>query len=72
MPDVELNMERVAKALNDADTLLINAGAGMGVDSRMPDFREPQVPAGHVPLAMGALEAIHSQKQALKSKAVMA
>lgn len=42
MPDVELNMERAAKALNDADALLITAGAGMGVDSGLPDFRGPE------------------------------
>lgn len=53
MPDVELNLERAAKALNDADKLLITAGAGMGVDSGLPDFREPQVPAAHIPLAAG-------------------
>jgi NAD-dependent SIR2 family protein deacetylase len=42
MPDVELNIERAAKALNDADALLITAGAGMGVDSGLPDFRGPE------------------------------
>lgn len=46
-------MERAAKALNDAYALLITAGAGMGVDSGLPDFREPQVPAAHIPLAAG-------------------
>ncbi|MCF6201014.1 MAG: NAD-dependent deacetylase [Hydrogenimonas sp.] len=31
--------EEAAKALKDADALLITAGAGMGVDSGLPDFR---------------------------------
>jgi NAD-dependent SIR2 family protein deacetylase len=32
-------IERVAAAIRDADALLITAGAGMGVDSGLPDFR---------------------------------
>lgn len=32
-------MRRAARALNDAQALLITAGAGMGVDSGLPDFR---------------------------------
>lgn len=31
--------ERAAEALRDADALLVTAGAGMGVDSGLPDFR---------------------------------
>ena len=33
------SMERARWALHDADALLIAAGAGMGVDSGLPDFR---------------------------------
>lgn len=33
---------RAAQAIADADTLLITAGAGMGVDSGLPDFRGKQ------------------------------
>ena len=32
-------IEEAAKAIRDADYLLITAGAGMGVDSGLPDFR---------------------------------
>jgi NAD-dependent SIR2 family protein deacetylase len=32
-------LERAAQAIEDADALLIAAGAGMGVDSGLPDFR---------------------------------
>ena len=32
-------LERAAQAINDADVLFITAGAGMGVDSGLPDFR---------------------------------
>lgn len=35
----ELTCERVAKELKSADAILIGAGAGMGVDSGLPDFR---------------------------------
>jgi len=35
-------IERVAKALQEADALIITAGAGMGVDSGLPDFRGDQ------------------------------
>ncbi|HYE18226.1 MAG TPA: Sir2 family NAD-dependent protein deacetylase [Tepidisphaeraceae bacterium] len=31
-----------ARAIRDADALLITAGAGMGVDSGLPDFRGPE------------------------------
>ncbi len=33
------NLERAAEAIHDADALLICAGAGIGVDSGLPDFR---------------------------------
>jgi len=36
---VDDDIERAAAALNDAGALLIAAGAGMGVDSGLPDFR---------------------------------
>jgi NAD-dependent SIR2 family protein deacetylase len=32
-------LERAAQAIRDADALLISGGAGMGVDSGLPDFR---------------------------------
>lgn len=41
---MSLNFETVTKAANllrEADALLITAGAGMGVDSGLPDFRGP-------------------------------
>jgi NAD-dependent SIR2 family protein deacetylase len=31
--------EQAAKAIAEADGLLVTAGAGMGVDSGLPDFR---------------------------------
>jgi NAD-dependent SIR2 family protein deacetylase len=37
--DVEAKLEKAASWLRDADGLLITAGAGMGVDSGLPDFR---------------------------------
>lgn len=42
MPDLALldaGFQRAADAINDADALIITAGAGMGVDSGLPDFR---------------------------------
>ncbi|MGP0068639.1 MAG: SIR2 family NAD-dependent protein deacylase [Isosphaeraceae bacterium] len=35
-------LSRVAAAIAGADAILIGAGAGMGVDSGLPDFRGPQ------------------------------
>ena len=35
-------LPRAAAALREADALLFHAGAGMGVDSGLPDFRGPQ------------------------------
>ena len=37
--DHEPELQRAARALATADALLIGAGAGMGVDSGLPDFR---------------------------------
>jgi NAD-dependent SIR2 family protein deacetylase len=36
---VQENFKRAARAIRDADALMITAGAGMGVDSGLPDFR---------------------------------
>jgi NAD-dependent SIR2 family protein deacetylase len=41
MSDAEL-LKRAAEVVASADALLIGAGAGMGVDSGLPDFRGPQ------------------------------
>ena len=38
----ENGLERAAIAIGQADALLIGAGAGMGVDSGLPDFRGPE------------------------------
>ena len=35
-------VQAAAKAILQADALLIGAGAGMGVDSGLPDFRGPE------------------------------
>ena len=35
----EEEIEQAAEFIRHADTLLITAGAGMGVDSGLPDFR---------------------------------
>ncbi len=35
----DTDISRAAKAIREADALLISAGAGMGVDSGLPDFR---------------------------------
>ncbi len=37
--DLEKNIQRAREELQKADALLITAGAGMGVDSGLPDFR---------------------------------
>ncbi len=40
MPEaVASQLDRAARAVADADALLVTAGAGMGVDSGLPDFR---------------------------------
>ena len=33
------NIEQVVQHIKEADAILIGAGAGMGVDSGLPDFR---------------------------------
>lgn len=33
------NIQLAAEAIRNADAILIGAGAGMGVDSGLPDFR---------------------------------
>ncbi|KFE66366.1 hypothetical protein [Hyalangium minutum] len=35
----QTELRRAAEAIRSADALLIGAGAGMGVDSGLPDFR---------------------------------
>lgn len=42
MPDYDQTIRAAAQAIMDADTLLITAGAGIGVDSGLPDFRGNQ------------------------------
>src|SRR5512137_369297 len=37
--DVKENLKRAALSLREADALVVAAGAGMGVDSGLPDFR---------------------------------
>ncbi|MCW3099680.1 MAG: NAD-dependent deacetylase [Chthonomonadaceae bacterium] len=39
MPDLEPRWEEAARAIERADALLFTAGAGIGVDSGLPDFR---------------------------------
>ncbi len=39
---IEASLKRAATAIRSADALLITAGAGMGVDSGLPDFRGAQ------------------------------
>lgn len=40
--DIRANLRKAAEAINTADALLVTAGAGMGVDSGLPDFRGTQ------------------------------
>jgi NAD-dependent SIR2 family protein deacetylase len=40
--NVDTNIHQAAEAINACDALLITAGAGMGVDSGLPDFRGKQ------------------------------
>lgn len=37
--DIELHLKRAAEVIGNADALLVTAGAGIGVDSGLPDFR---------------------------------
>ena len=39
---LDSQISRAAQAIERADALLICAGAGMGVDSGLPDFRGPK------------------------------
>jgi NAD-dependent SIR2 family protein deacetylase len=39
---ISAQIESAAEAIRSADALLIGAGAGMGVDSGLPDFRGPE------------------------------
>ncbi len=39
MDNLEKDIKRASEAVKDADALFITAGAGMGVDSGLPDFR---------------------------------
>ncbi len=39
---IDAKIEQAAQIIAQADALLIGAGAGMGVDSGLPDFRGPQ------------------------------
>jgi NAD-dependent SIR2 family protein deacetylase len=40
--NIDQTLDRAAAAIAGADAILIGAGAGMGVDSGLPDFRGPQ------------------------------
>lgn len=40
--EIDEQLDRAAEAIRGADGLLIGAGAGMGVDSGLPDFRGPE------------------------------
>jgi len=42
LPDLAARLRAAADAVRRADALLIGAGAGMGVDSGLPDFRGPE------------------------------
>jgi len=37
--DLQKNIERAREVVKEADAILITAGAGMSVDSGLPDFR---------------------------------
>ena len=41
-PELRGNLRAAADAVRRADALLVGAGAGMGVDSGLPDFRGPE------------------------------
>jgi len=40
--ELDAAIAQAARAIRQADALLIGAGAGMGVDSGLPDFRGPE------------------------------
>ena len=39
---IERNLNRAAQVIKESRVLFITAGAGMGVDSGLPDFRGPE------------------------------
>ncbi len=41
-PLLETSLSLAARAVDEAEALLVTAGAGMGVDSGLPDFRGPE------------------------------
>ena len=41
-PELEASLSLAARAVDEAEALVIAAGAGMGVDSGLPDFRGPE------------------------------
>ena len=42
MPNLEHDLDLAVSWIRDADALLVTAGAGIGIDSGLPDFRGPQ------------------------------
>jgi len=40
--DIEENLKKAAKAIKEAQYLIFTSGAGLGVDSGLPDFRGPE------------------------------
>src|SRR4051812_49952198 len=42
LPNLDALLGAAADAVRNAEALLIGAGAGMGVDSGLPDFRGPE------------------------------
>lgn len=42
VPALESALALAARAVNEAEAILVTAGAGMGVDSGLPDFRGPE------------------------------
>lgn len=41
-PDLDARCQEAAAAIRSADAILIGAGAGMGIDSGLPDYRGPE------------------------------
>ena len=60
MPELTQHVARAAELLAEADALIITAGAGMSVDSGLPDFR-----GGAVSLPLGGLTGIAEIADAL-------
>ena len=42
LPDLDERLQEAANTIRSAEAILIGAGAGMGVDSGLPDFRGPE------------------------------